>query len=291
MYSSVNNVMSKVSKDNLEIIIKEYPIYGSKKCAELTNLPLNYILCIVNKYKLKILNRSQHALNYKSKFKTVFDPIFFIDDMSKESAYVLGLLWADGSLGNNKNCSIKVEIVKEDLQNLSKIFSATGKWNYYERVRHNWKPIASYSINNRNFFNFLIVNNFDKKSFISPSKIIDIIPENLKHYFFRGLIDGDGCFYINQKQYTYQFTIASSYEQDWSYLENLLKNHDIKYSICKRQSINKKTGKTNSSSALRITNKNDIKKFGEFIYKDYDSDQMGLNRKYKIFEQIKFKCI
>jgi hypothetical protein len=105
------------------------------------------------------------------------------------------------------------------------------------------------------------------------------------------LIDGDGCFYINQKQYTYQFSVASSYKQDWSYLEDLLKNYDIKYSICKRQSINKKTGKMNSSSVLRITNKNDIKKFGEFIYKDYDSDQIGLNRKYKIFEQIKFKCM
>jgi hypothetical protein len=291
MYSSVNNVMSKVSKENLEIIIKDYPIYGSKKCAELTNLSLGSILYIVKKYKLKISNRSQHALNCKSKFKTVFDPVFFIDEMSKESAYILGLLWADGSLGNDKNCSVKVEIVKEDLQNLSRIFNATGKWNYYERVRGDWKPIASYSINNRIFFNFLIENDYKNKSLVSPFKIIDIIPENLKHYFFRGLIDGDGCFYINQKQYTYQFTVTSSYEQDWSYLENLLKNHDVKYSICKRQSINKKTGKMNSFSVLRITNKNDIKKFGEFIYKDYDSDEMGLNRKYKIFEQIKFKCI
>jgi hypothetical protein len=291
MYSSVNNVMSKVKKEDLEIIIKEYPFYGSKKCMELTNLTLNSVLCVVNKYKLKILNRSQHILNYKSKIKTVFNPTYFIDEMTKESVYILGLLWADGSLGNDKNCDIRVEIVKEDLDKLSEIFKKTGKWNYYERTRNKWKPIASFVINNRTFFNFLIENDYKNKSLVSPFKIIDIIPENLKHYFFRGLIDGDGCFYINQKQYTYQFTITSSYEQDWSYLENLLKNYDIKYSICKRQSINKKTEKMNRSSVLRITNKNDIKKFGEFIYKDYDSDQMGLNRKYKIFEQIKFKCI
>ena len=269
--------MSKIKKEDLDIVIKEYSIYGSKKCAELTNLPLKSILYIVKKYKLKR--------------KKAFDPIAFIDNVTKESAYILGLLWADGSLGNYKNSNIRVEIVKDDLDNLSKIFEKTGKWSSYKRVREHWKPIASFSVNNRPFFNFLIENDYKNKSMVSPLKILNIIPENLKHYFFRGLIDGDGCFYINQKQYTYQFTIASSYEQDWSYLENLLKNHDIKYSICKRQSINKKTGKTNSSSALRITNKNDIKKFGEFIYKDYDSDQMGLNRKYKIFEQIKFKCI
>ena len=34
---------------------------------------------------------------------------------------------------------------------------------------------------------------FDKKSHVSPNKIINIIPEEYIKYFYLGLSDADGC--------------------------------------------------------------------------------------------------
>jgi len=48
----------------------------------------------------------------------------------------------------------------------------------------------------------------------SHEKILNHIPKEYHPYFLRGLIDGDGNFYINLENYCYQFSIASRYEQD-----------------------------------------------------------------------------
>jgi hypothetical protein len=107
------------------------------------------------------------------------------------------------------------------------------------------------------------------------------IPNELKHYFFRGLIDGDGSFYF--KDYTRQFALTSSYEQDWDYFERLCEYLGIKYKIKRVINFNKKTKKENKSSVLRILGK-EIIKLGEYIYK---GDDFGLSRKINKYKKIK----
>ena len=137
--------------------------------------------------------------------------------------------------------------------------------------------------NNKRILNFLIEHDFDKKSYMSADKILSKIPDELKHYFFRGLIDGDGCFYYYKPENgstLRQFALASSYEQDWSYFEKLCKEKNIKYNI--KRTI----GKNSSSSVIRITNKDGILKLGEYIYKDLHEDNIGLIRKYEKYKLI-----
>jgi len=50
----------------------------------------------------------------------------------------------------------------------------------------------------KNPLELLVDNDYKLKSYNSADKILSKIPNSLHHYFFRGLIDGDGCFYLNK---------------------------------------------------------------------------------------------
>ena len=134
---------------------------------------------------------------------------------------------------------------------------------------------------NKLLVNFLIKNNYGPHNIKSADRILKNIPSHLYKYWYRGLIDGDGCWYINEKNYNYQFSLAGSYKQDWSYFEHLLNKLKIKYSVQRRIQNN------NKSSCIRITNKHGIIKLGNFIYNNYKIDNIGLKRKYDKYKLIK----
>jgi len=214
------------------------------------------------------------------------NPLQFINPTTPEVAYILGLLWADGYIG--KNNAVNIQAVRTDLDLLYKHFLTTGNWKIYYRTPKNRKEQATIHKGNMMLANFLKENDYTIKSDKSACKILSIIPENLKHYWFRGVVDGDGCFYIRNKK-SYQFSLASSYQQDWTYFEDLLKSLNIKYNIQRRIQIRKNLPST-QSSVIRISNKNTIKILGEYIYQNYEIDKIGLHRKYEKFLQIKANC-
>jgi len=193
--------------------------------------------------------------------------------------YILGLLWADGNIDNIGN-SIRLECVEDDIEIFYPIFQKTGNWNRYYRSRPDRKPTGIIRTSNKPMCNFLLSNNYEPHN-IKTTTIIKKIPKELRHYWYRGLIDGDGCFYINIKNKCYQFTLSGSYNQNWTFIEILFSDLNIKYSI--QQAIHGK----NKYSAIRVTNKQDIIKLGNFIYKDYFKDKIGLNRKYNKYLEIK----
>jgi hypothetical protein len=67
-------------------------------------------------------------------------------------------------------------------------------------------------------------------------------------------------------------------------MEKLLNSLDIKYKLTRKER------KTGNSSFIVISSKKDIIKLGDYIYGDY-FDGMGLNRKYKVYYEIKNKPI
>ena len=217
--------------------------------------------------------------------KTVFDPAPFLEINAPEVAYVLGLIWVDGSLGNSKNCSVSIDLVKSDMDDIINIIKKTGKWNFYERQRGNWKISSSAKTGNRNLYEFLVSMDYKIKSGASANKILDKIPSDLRQYFFRGLIDGDGCFYFNPKSNLRQFSISSTFNQDWSYFTEMLGDLYVSFSE-KQRTHNNKNKKISKSSYIRITGIENIKKLGNYIYKNYEVDKIGLRRKYNKFFDI-----
>lgn len=199
----------------------------------------------------------------------------------------MGILWADGHLSET---SVVLEIDKVDLDEIKSVFFKLGEWGYSSRIRKGRiKEVASIICCNKEILNVFDSYQYKNKSLVYPI-VLKGIPDELKKYFFRGLIDGDGNFYISKTQN--QFSLAGSYEQDWSYFEDLLKMMQIKYAI--KKTIVIKNGKTYKSSVVRVTKRKDIIKLGEYIYNGFEEEKIGFDRKYKkilIMKQAQYmKC-
>ena len=212
-----------IEEDNW--LIENYKSLGPDKSANELGLRKSQIENRVFKLKLKLPIEFKNSLQSIKAEKCNINPNLFLNITTKEIPYLLGLIWADGFLNpskNGKNSNLGFVMVKEDINIIKPVLETIGKWNYYERKQpvESWKPSINVITNNKRILNFLIENDYDIKSQASADKILSKIPDELKHYFFRGLIDGDGCFYhyVPQKGSTLrQFILTSTYEQDWSY--------------------------------------------------------------------------
>ena len=276
------------SKYEINFLKENYPKYGIEYCMNKFKFDRKRVQQKACKLQLKLLPETKSMLMSKDGSKCNINPDLFYNITDKEVSYLLGLIWSDGFLYKSKdgnNHHLGFTMVKEDIDSMLSVLDTIGRWNYYERkqTNKNWKPSINVLTNNKRIFNFLLESDYGKKSHISADKILSKIPENLKHYFFLGLIDGDGCFYHYKPKNgstLRQFSVASTFEQDWGYFEYLCNELDIKYSIQRN-----KNGKS-SSSYIRVTNKGGIKRLGEFIYQDYNDNNIGLDRKYNKFKLI-----
>ncbi len=199
------------------------------------------------------------------------------------SSYTLGLLWSDGYLrkrSNRNHYEIIIECITDDMDEFSLVLDKTYKWNYYSRCRPDRKPITRASFSDKKLNLYLLDKDYDNKSFKSPNKILSTIPKELIKYFILGVIDGDGCFYFNKKYGSRQFTITGTLNQDWSSFEEIFNNLEVTYKILRFPS--NKTG----YSQIRILNRKNIKKLGDYIYSDRDINSIGLLRKYEKYLSI-----
>ncbi len=222
------------------------------------------------------------------------EPTQFINVQTPQIAYLLGLLWADGYVKviyrkSQRTPAYKIEttMVSEDLDTLIPLFNSVGKWCIYHRTRKKRKPQTTILTNNQPLVEYLQQNDYGVKSIESACKILSKIPTELHKYWFRGVSDGDGCFYVNEKNRQCQFSITSEYEQKWNYFESLLNKLNIKYGIQRliRKKKNKK--KPTKHSSLRITSKIGVVGFGNYIYNGYTEDGIGLKRKYDKYIKAK----
>lgn len=206
-----------------------------------------------------------------------FKPSLDIEILKKvnrpEAAYVLGLLWADGWIQNTNDFSINIKLVSEDFKYIEWIFDSLGKWKKYKYNPKNRKPTTQFRTSGKNLVDYLISIGYKTKSFDSASDVLNTIPDHLKHYWWRGYFDGDG--HISGK-HPYRLEFASGYEQDWSFLPK-----DFNFKIIRTIRKN-----NNKYSKAQIYSKATIKKFGDFIYRGFTSDNIGLPRKFITYDGI-----
>jgi len=275
-----------------EFILENYANIGCKKCSEILKIKRSTIYSFAAKNKLKVNKESLAKIISKSSLENwskhekkdsdyKVDPSYFINCTTPKSAYILGLLWADGTVyQKGYENRIAIECLEEDVNIFMKYFEESGDWNIYKRKgRISGSGMINLNTNNKKLAEFLTENDFRNKSTSTPNKIISLIPDNIKHYFFRGWVDGDGCFYFNKKRSCRQFYISGAIEQDWSSVSNLFDDMGVKYSICR---ITNK----HSYSCIRVTNKKDINKIGNYIYQEFEIDKIGLNRKFNKLQEI-----
>jgi len=280
---------NKWTLDELETLTQNYTSIGAKGCNML--LPkrsissicakakqLNIKFDINNLYKIRLKKSQNFAVNVDK----------FIECILPETAYLLGFIWGDGHIVNN-NIKGHVEhrvitnILTSDMNHIRHIFDLHGEWNFNEKIPdskdgYNRKPFTRIHTSNRLLVNFLEANDYHLKSGISADKILNNIPINLHNYFILGLIDADGCFNLckntkkNKGGWTRRCIVASTYDQDWTYLEKILSKLDIKYYISRRIT---KIGK---GSVLTMSGLANLTKLYNYLYPN--KFQFGLKRKY-----------
>jgi len=269
----------KWSDYEVKYLIDNYAELGPKSIGEKIGRSFVSVTHKANRLGIKISKErkskvcSQNSIKRRGKKEN-----YRVDDITNNineySSYLLGLIWTDGYLSKNRN-TVGITMVSDDLNKIEWIFYKTGNWYKQSRKRKGKRESTSLDAYNPNLYDSLCLLGFLEKSKISPFKVFEIIPKNYIKYFFRGIIDGDGCFYVNKRQYTYQFSICSTYDQDWSFYIYFFKNKFIDFKI-KRRIQNKKS----RSSIIQICKKSEIKELIYFVYDGYDSDKIGLKRKY-----------
>lgn len=271
-----------------EIIKNYYPIGGSEKC--LPFIPNKTLLQIAKKashmgIRVTPEARAQisHEHNYKSKRKEYEENFKQNCNLTDEKfIYLLGLLWADGHLSSQDGFRTGLNIVESDYLNIKDIF--WKGWTFYKRKKlekhPSWKTVVSIRLSNKFLFEFLEENDYKIKSGASPNKILSKIPERLKHYWWRGYLDGDGCIFMGKFKGSYRIDFSSVYEQDWSFIKAIENKLNITFKI-KRHIY-----KGNKSSNIYIQKYNQVINLGNYIYNNYENDKIGFLRKYEKFQDI-----
>ena len=212
-----------------------------------------------------------------------------LKNLTDEDVYLLGFLWADGYLNaqnakTNNYHNLQCTIVYNDFLDLKPIFNKVGNWGEYIKEANIKDGVCRQksiilTISDTRWNSILCSVDFDKKGYASPTKLLKKIPKKKHYLFYRGYVDGDGCFYITDK--AKHFFIGSTYNQDWSHIESLFTKLKIKH-----YKIKKYVSKTGyKDSRIRISSIDGIQKIVKYLYQD--RLDMGLKRKY---EKVKVYC-
>ena len=259
-----------------EFIKNNYLLFGPKVVASKLKRSETSVINYAKELNLQ-LDRSKklHEVDcpefeYDLNFYNVFNK-----PITNELAYWLGFFWADGTI--NRESSLIIEITKEDGENVKCLFDQVYPFSITYRERSGRKPQMIYSEANKSVAKLLKELGKYPKSSESHEKIFKFLQiEDLQIYFLRGLIDGDGNFYINTKDKYAQFTLASNVDQDWEFLQEFLKNFHPHIHISEKES--------SKSSVLRITGKDNILNFIKYL--KYETDSIGLTRKIEKVKNI-----
>lgn len=273
--------MTNSQKEKDQFIMENYPLYGPIYCAKELNIPVNKAYQWAVRLGIKRIGKSKHPSLQK------INPNQFWKIETKEVAYFLGYFWADGYINyyydkkkNSNHYRIAFEIVSEDFRNIENVMDSLGKWSKQKRKRkENWKETITAVTNSKDIYNFLKENNYDEKSYLEPTKILEKIPKDLHCYFWRGFFDGDGNagsgIGSGKRGKIIQF--SSGFEYQWEELTRLYKNIGVTSYIYRN--ISKKNHK---SSKINVTDTVSIVNLANYLLKS----SIGLDRKTASLQKI-----
>jgi len=276
--------MKTYTKEEEHFLLEKYPTNGGDFCANELKVSTKSIMTKVQRMGIKLTREKRGEIirqhkPIKQNNEYSVNPEQFLDIKSIEVAYTLGLLWADGYILRRKNeCRIELRVRSDDFEHFIKTLNKLGKWRVSHRHQKDRKPQSGATISNKPLLNFLIKNDYKAKSKSSACKILSTIPPHLRHYWFRGLFDGDGCMYHNPDGLHMKLSISSSYDQDWKYINDLFNYVLFDESFFIRRKV-RKNG--NKFSRIEVVKRSTILKFLNYIYKGYNEDKIGLPRKYE----------
>lgn len=209
--------------------------------------------------------------NIDVKYLKTYDvPHHFFDDIDNEDkAYILGFFVGDGC--NRDGFQIGI-CDKELLEDIRIRIGYCGPISESQPKNKDWQKIYKLSFKSHVISHRLsLLGCPPKKTFVTKLPSRQDLPEHLFHHYVRGLFDSDGSIYFVDG--TPCITVAGT--------EELLLG--VAGLISYLTGIQSRIYKHGKIRILRITNKQDIVKFGGWLYKDAT---ICLQRKRAKFDEI-----
>lgn len=194
----------------------------------------NHKMKVVRSQKIKWVRTDQLVIGDKiliDRTERWFDPTF---ECTKDEAYALGVLIADGSLSNKNTVGLATkdyELV-EAVNKLIKKFNKNGelKWSGEKDVYHYWYHDQNFNKWLYNNYKIIVKRSFDKEI---PENILCSSKECMAS-FISGLFDGDGT--VNQNNYPVLYNTSKKLINQVQYV---LLHFGIISTIYKKENKNK----------------------------------------------------
>lgn len=269
-----NHYDNKLTSEEIQEIINQYEFKDSIQLADEYNVSRSYITKIWHDNNLKGKRRVIYPLNQN----------YFNKNDSKDKAYFLGLLSADGNvyLRNNGQATIRISLQYEDryiLKTFKKYIETDKPLQIIEKKNTDY---ITY-IHTLELVSNIMANDLSKYNVIPNKTKCFVVPDLSNEFyssFIRGYFDGDGGVSIKNNEYnkpsSYSFYIAGYYK-NLSKIQEILHKNNIEsvFSIDKRKEI-----KDDVFGSLNISSIENKYKFIQYIYKDCDDLYMS-RKKYK----------
>jgi hypothetical protein len=274
------------SKEFDDVIREFYSTKGSEFCALKIDKSMKFVqnragilgLKLVPGLKSQLCSKPRKPYNIKYKI----DHNKIINPDSLEACYLLGILWGDGYIARDRSYNkVILRLVAEDFIKIKYIFDYFGLWARNNRKAYeNHKEQLGVSTSNKPLFLFLEENDYLIKSIASPTKILSLIPNDLKYMWWRGYSDADGCFTHSSNLRYKNYNLAGRYDADWKSSEEIFQKLNCNYKIILKVTKSKYNNKDHRSSTVNLWSNKSLINWINFIYPNIEYDNFGLERKF-----------
>lgn len=248
----------------------------------------------------KILNISErgmfrclreNGINTKRKNRYSLNESFFKNIDTEEKAYILGFIYADGYVGDNKTNNVVITVTRKDkciLEEIKKCLEYTGEIRNVDSLKgcyENTKPKSTINFSSKELAEDLRKLGLYPNKSTSMTKLPDI-PLDLYRHFIRGYFDGDGCISTSQKTSYHILSDGSKKKYiNKSIIWNVIGTIEFLDDMKKYLPTNVLDAKCKTDGMKYL--RTDSKKALRLIYKFmYDESTIYLKRKYKKFTEM-----
>ena len=194
----------------------------------------------------------------------------------EKSAYFLGLLYADGNVGEKNN--IVLILAQEDrylVEALKEYAQYTGPVHFQKRYKEHYADISRlYFCNKKICENLAKLGCVPRKSLILKFPTFDQVPEYLMNHFIRGYFDGDGSAWVCKRGKIFS-ELVGTYDFCSKTADFLKKKLNITCNVYDQKNTTVKRLKISTRASYV---------FLDYLYKDCS---IKMERKFVIFK----KCI
>lgn len=199
---------------------------------------------------------------------------------SKDKAYFLGLLYADGNVYLAEKCKkrrnrVQITLINEDsyiLQSLLDHIRSNSKM-YIDKGLYSKVILDSKQLTH----DLISLGCIPNKSLILKFPTEDQLPKNLQNHFIRGYFDGDGCISLRGVNALVSFTSTSNFCNS---LIDILKGYKIECTKFRKRYQDKLL----SAGSIYIGRREYQKPLYEYLYRDCGN--LFLKRKKDKFDKL-----